>query len=427
MAKKKKLRTCDAYYNAGSKEFVLENTGGRYQNLNETQFRRRLKSMGYNPNKEEGRYISEVDEQMEYTMNFHDVQYAGPLAGYMEGFCEQNGSRFLVTQSPVILPPREGDWSTIRYIMDTLFQKEVVYVHCWLKIAYEALVAQQRRPGQVLVMAGPHNCGKSLFQSIVTKITGGRSAKPYSFMSGTTEFNSDLFTAEHLMMEDEVPNTDIKSRRNFGAMIKAFTVNEEQRCRPMYKDAFMVKPFWRVTVSLNDEPENLMVLPPLDDSIEDKMIILRVHRTKMPMPTATMDQREAFWNKIESEIPAYLHELVTMNIPGSMKCERFGVKHYHDPDLIQGIDAMSPELKLLNIIDAAAISIGGWSGTASDLERELANCDTGLAKEVGSLLKYHTACGQYLGRLAKKRPDRVSVVVKGGNKRVWTITQEEHE
>jgi hypothetical protein len=29
-------------------------------------------------------------------------------------------------------------------------------------------------------------------------------------------------------------------------------------------------------VTVNDEPENLMVLPPIDDSIEDKLIILRI-------------------------------------------------------------------------------------------------------------------------------------------------------
>ena len=32
---------------------------------------------------------------------------------------------------------------------------------------------------------------------------GGRAARPYQFMSGLTSFNSDLFEAEHLMIEDE--------------------------------------------------------------------------------------------------------------------------------------------------------------------------------------------------------------------------------
>jgi len=52
-------------------------------------------------------------------------------------------------------------------------------------------------------------------QKILTPILGGRAARPYRYMIGTTDFNSDLFLAEHLMIEDEAAATDISSRKHF--------------------------------------------------------------------------------------------------------------------------------------------------------------------------------------------------------------------
>ena len=48
-----------------------------------------------------------------------------------------------------------------------------------------------------------------------------------------------------------------------------------------------LKPFWRMSISCNEEPENLMILTPMDDSLADKMIILKAYRNPMPMPQST--------------------------------------------------------------------------------------------------------------------------------------------
>src|SRR5947199_8807639 len=90
---------------------------------------------------------------------------------------------------------------------------------------------------------------------------------------------------------------------------KNITVNDWQRCHAKNRVAIGLAPFWRLSVTVNDEPENLMVLPPIDDSIEDKLIILRAWKFPMPMPTATLQQRKAFWKRLEQELPAFLHYL----------------------------------------------------------------------------------------------------------------------
>src|SRR4030095_11750743 len=107
---------------------------------------------------------------------------------------------------------------------------QVRYLYGWLKIAYDAVRARVRRPGQGLVLAGVRDCGKSLLQNLITLILGGRSARPYQFMSGLTPFNSDLCEAGHLRMENEQASPDIRARRNFGAQLKNITVIDWQRC-----------------------------------------------------------------------------------------------------------------------------------------------------------------------------------------------------
>ena len=74
-------------------------------------------------------------------------------------------------------------------------------------------------------------------------------------MSSATNFNREMFAAEHQMIEDVIAATDIKSRRNFGNKIKELTANELQTCYGKYADASNVHPFWRTTITVNDEPE----------------------------------------------------------------------------------------------------------------------------------------------------------------------------
>ena len=42
-----------------------------------------------------------------------------------------------------------------------------------------------------------------------------------------------------------------------------------------------------MSLSLNDDPERLQVLPPLDIDVRDKIIVLKVIKARMPMPTGS--------------------------------------------------------------------------------------------------------------------------------------------
>ena len=415
------------YFDAGRNCYWLRNDRDGWISLNETQFKRMLRRHGVSPEVLPGAYVSMLDIRLIDIQQKADVHYAGSLAGYSTGVYELGERRILVTDSARIIDPSPGEWPTVKAVIDGLLDDPLhdqrPYLFGWLKISYETLRARERRPGQALVLAGVHDCGKSLLQNLITVMLGGRSARPHQFMSGLTPFNSDLFEAEHLMIEDEQASTDIRARRNFGTQLKNITVNEWQRCHAKYRVALSLTPFWRLSITVNDEPENMMVLPPIDDSVEDKLIILRASRFPMPMRTGTLEQRRVFWQRLVDELPAFLHHLTQWKIPLELSSERFGITHFHHPEILRAIDNLAPEFRLLRLIEDELFesdATQAWKGSAEQLERRLCGDDSKCRNEARKLFTFNTACGVYLARLHKKNPDRFKLKhTRDGNE--WTI------
>jgi Family of unknown function (DUF5906) len=415
------------YFDAGRNCYWIRDHRDHWILINETQFKRMLRREGVSPKTLENAYVSPLDLRLIDIQQKFNVDYAGSLAGYSTGIYEIGERRVLVIDSPRIIEPRPGNWATVKAVIDGLLHDasydQHSYFFGWLRIGYETLRARERRPGQALVLAGIHDCGKSLLQNLITLLLGGRSARPHQFMLGLTPFNSDLFEAEHLMIEDEQASTDIRARRNFGTQLKSITVNEWQRCHAKYRIAISLPPFWRLSITVNDEPENLMVLPPIDDSIEDKLIILRASKFPMPMPTATLAQRRAFWQRLAAELPAFLDSLLRWPIPSDLISERFGITHFHHPDILQAINNLAPEYRLLRLIEDELFQFDdddAWEGSAEQLERRLCANESTCRNEARKLFTFNTACGVYLARLHKRYPTRFKPNhTREGN--LWTI------
>ena len=179
---------------------------------------------------------------------------------------------------------------------------------------------------------------------------------------------------------------------------------------------------------LNDDPERLMVLPPLDTDVEDKIMLFKVERCRMPMPTDTPDEAEAFMSAMVAELPAFVHDLDGWTIPADLKNPRYGIDRYHHPDIARDLDLTSPEARLREMIDEvifgsiqAGLRPEPWEGKAVELERMLVDKKSPCAREAERLLPAGGAvCGKYLGRLAKQETTRFSQRKEDGLT-VWII------
>jgi len=426
------LRRPVIHYDKISHVYWTPERDGNYTSILEDAARDLLRQCGLNPKTENGEVISQLDREMNRIRMDCGVDFAGPISGYPKGLHQVSDRKCLVTRTFKLIKPGPGDWPTIDSIFEGLFgQTQSHYIFLWLKRGYEALAAGKRSPGQALVFAGPVDCGKSFVQGhIITPILGGRSCRCYRYLRGDTTFNGDMFEVEHLMVDDDVPSSRTDSRLSLAAHIKSIVASGVQSCHYKNRDAFPVTPFWRLTMSVNDSQEELTVLPIMTESIKDKISLFKASTFEMPMPTVTEEEREAFRARIEVELPAFIAYLLRLTIPEDMQSRRFGVTHYHDPDLVDALHEISPEARLLAIIDPVLFSFiamddresepnyDDWQGTASDLERQLMASD--FKHEVGRILTWSNACGTYLGRLAALFPWRVEKH-RMSNNRAWII------
>jgi hypothetical protein len=409
-----KIESLGLYYSEFNGPYFIPKIPNGWTKVSEIGARRYLRAQGFSPGKRRGE-LSEIDNIFLWVTQTRSVAYAGPLAGRKAGPFTHQGNLIFVTSSPAMIEPTSGDFPVIQQLLERLLKTQLDYFLGWLKTAIEALRDGQIRQGQALVLAGPRNCGKSLLQNqIITPLLGGRSAKPYQFMSSQTQFNSDLFGAEHQMIEDEIPSADMRTRRNFGTMIKQFTATEEIRCHGKYKPGLTLSPFWRLTISCNDEPEDLAILPPLDESLADKLILLKAYPGPMPMRTTSNAERIAFRNRITSELPAFVDFLLRWEIPEKIRGERYGIREYHNPEIVEAIEELSPEERLKELIDSSPDFFDpdqplgivkelhpapiAWEGTATQLEMLLRRDDK-IRIEADKLFSTPKSCSMYLGKL----------------------------
>ena len=407
-----------------SEKYFVQDEFGEYVPYTKTTLKLILKSWGLRGRAHDDEILSPIDALIADVSYAKSVAYAGRLAGIKTGCYIMNGKRILVTSDPVIIKSEAGTWPMIESISNQLFSGGEIdqrpYIYGWLKMGRKAVLEAFPMPGQALVLAGPRNAGKNLFQDIITELLGGRAEKPYRYMVGKSEFNGDLFGAEHLCIADEVPFYDMPSRRVFGSKIKDICVNSLQSCHGKHKEALTLYPIWRLSISVNDEAENLVMLPPLEDSIEDKIMLLKVEQAVMPMKSDSPRCRVEFWDGIRAEIPSFAKFIENYEIPENLQESRFGIKAYQHPDLVEILKEMTHENRLMALMEIIVIPENGtWKGTLEELETALLE-DSTFKRQIEKLLYYPTALMTYLRRLHKSMPERVKKLKHGG-KNLWEL------
>lgn len=364
------------------------------------------------------------------------------LPGYRSGvYSLESGERILVKTSPQMVEPEEGEWETIRKLISGQLNRsgessdidQVPYFLSWCKIALESLVygePGQWRQGHAMIIAGPAAGGKSRLQeNVITPLLGGREANPKKFLFGQDDFNGDVFSAEHLSLAEVPSSQKSVDRVELAETIKQIVANSAQRMRLMRVEPWTVHPYWRLTITLNDDPDKLRSLPLVTKDFADKVLIFHSKKSELPMPTRTEPERKAFRDQIRSELPAFAHFLLNQyEIPESLlkykdgsDATRFGFREFHHPIIRDGLFDDTPAAELLQLIDMAEFSdsmdkfklweipsekmgtVGKcWHGRAQDLHHLLTGEADGFTSSVDTMAKAlfrHNKCATLLGRL----------------------------
>jgi hypothetical protein len=175
------------YYDGGGAYWLSNGIGG-WVKVNEKGAERALREMGIGFQRDTD-LTSPIDRALLAIQKRFKVDYAGKLAGYKAGVTYQNGDRILITSGRTLIEPKDGDFPTINALLNRMWGEKRIYFDAWLKQGAESLIDGSLRTGQVLVLAGPKDSGKSFVQNhIITPLLGGRSFNPTLYMSGGTPF-----------------------------------------------------------------------------------------------------------------------------------------------------------------------------------------------------------------------------------------------
>jgi hypothetical protein len=332
-----------------------------------------------------------------------NVAFAGKIAGYKSGIIESNGSRILITEGPEILIPRECDWPILRRFLETLIpdQEQRIVFLSWFKHFRDAVVNGRRSQAPCMTLVGDRSNGKSLMISIINKCISGRSASAHRFLSGSTPFNSDVIGSELLVIDDEAASTDFRTRLKLAQNIKNHFFTECVRLEAKGVDAISVAPIQALIIAVNSDPQHLRVLPELDETMRDKIILISTHRGELPDDLRGSSRLESV---LAEEIPGFLHFLEGQDYANQYESGR--LRCYWCPQVVEALGLLAPERQLHQLILATpslsqTYRPGAVVPEFTAMQIQAALMENNATKHSATmLLTYNNACGIYLGKLA---------------------------
>jgi hypothetical protein len=311
----------DCYYHHPSRSFYRKDNRGHSIPVAGDSLREYLSHKDLPVTKEQRTgYLGALILKIQTEQN---VDYAGGLAGHRPGMITlPDGRRILVTTDAPPVIPRSGECSTIDRFLDELLKESRIYLDILLnqfltdllRVRQLGSFAANPYPVPILALVGPSSAGKSLLVQLIKKLAGGRVGHPLQYLTGKPAFNYDLVEAEVQVADDEAASKDYRDRRTLTAQLKTLGFSGEVRCHPKGGKPVTLRPFQIFLFLTNDEPENMQVLPLIDESMVGKIMLLKAHRSDTANAAGTKVERDAFMRTLEAELPAYLEHLLTMDV-----------------------------------------------------------------------------------------------------------------
>lgn len=397
-----------------------------------------FRALGFSERQPEDGGLSPLERAIHKVQTENRVHYAGALCGRPAGLHEEGGIKILATSGPKLIEPGEGDPSPMIQFLtglfgegtDPHFQTQTVVFFGWLRHARQSLRRPaQYLPGQALALVGDTNCGKSLLQSLITVMMGGRSQDASLHLLGKSEFNAEIWKAEHIFLDDDTLGEDGRQAHAVRDRLKKLVVARQYNLHGKGRDAVGFRPIWRTTISANLDGESINVLPPPDETFGGKITYLKCYPPAMPFHDGTDEGSAAFWNRLVESIPPFLSGIDSFEPPAEMLDSRFFVKEFHHPEVLAAIFASAQEGPLGELLDEWMESTGeAIEDTSSRIYCELAAWAT--ESRVRQYVKSVRHLGHELGRLSrhpiwrdriKKGEIRVGGRIKNDSVNVWTI------
>lgn len=335
-----------------------------------------------------------------------------------------NTSRVRVT-SPLPDPRAWGEgFPWIAKYLDRVWDKEQwTYYVSWVTHFYQQALAGKPGTGLALFVAGDGSIGKNFSTNAILGQLFGGHKDASKFITGKDQFNGNLLDCPIWTCHDTQRTAESASAQNtFTQQLKRVIADRELIARAMYHEGIDVPWNGRIVVTLNTDPESLRMLPDLEQTILNKVLLLRAQDPRIgDFPSD---------EEVVAELPAFGSYLRDFEIPADIRESRFGITAWHHPDLLDAAHAESPTTGALEVItiwrdehfkNVAPADCREWVGTATAMLKL-------MYESVGTegLVRGQFRNGTSLGRALNKLVDQgISWIHKNhGGRRFYKIERE---
>jgi len=338
--------------------------------------------------------FSEVDQAVVRVQEEKRISAALPFVHFPAGPIKLRGNQVINTAKAECMQPavekvhhwgRRFPW--LKQFLEELFgEEQLPYFIAWAQRFYLGGLVQKPELGQALFLVGPTTCGKTLISTFILAEAVGGYMDATEFIVEGSSFSGSYLEAPIMAVDDGEPTSNRNAKTKYSARIKKVVANPGLLYNAKYAKEGLVDWRGRIIVTLNDDPSSLKMLPELQESLMDKLLVLKVHRQKKKFPPAS--ELEPM---ILGELPYFLSYLVHLRPQGEVVGNsRFGVKSFIHEELRQEALSSSQDHAFMEILTLyfSEYSVEHpdktyWEGSATELVSELTKCELtrGLMKD----------------------------------------------
>jgi hypothetical protein len=356
-------------------------TNGDWDRIGIEAARRHLKgTYNLSDSVRKGESLSEVDRVLHHLEMNRRIEGALPFPHRPESVIEWHGNTYVNTAAnrvrlmkPSDAPANWGsDFPFISQFLTTLLvdEQNLVVFLAWLKHWYKSCYEGRPQRGQAVFIAGPTGTGKSFLSlELLSSIFGGYADVRQCFVEGA-RFNSSMFDRAVWSLDDSTILGDRRNHQKFSGIMKACVANPSMPYEKKYGYSGHCPFTGRFICTLNDDPVSLGILPDTDQSLLDKVILLRSDAYQAVVAETPEKNHEI----VMSELPSFLRWLLDWEVPEWVKLDsRFGIQAWHDTQILEEARSVSDSLTVLQAVElfindyTPAVEGEPWTGNATAL------------------------------------------------------------
>lgn len=342
-----------------------------------------LRVLGLRDEMIKGKDLTPVEDAIYACQMTRRADYVVPLIYRPNDIVYHNNRAYLNTSRvrPTAPLPDPRAWGegfpwTARYFDKLWDRVQWEYFISWAANFYQQALAGKPTTGLALFIAGDGSIGKNFTANAVLGQLLGGHADASKFVTGKDEFNGNLLAAPIWTCHDTQQTADNPTSRNaFTQRLKRIIADRELISRSMFKEGVDVPWNGRIIVTLNTDAESLRMLPDLEQTTLNKVLLLRAS-------DPGVDEFPAD-EEILAELPSFGAFLRDYEIPAAIREARFGIRAWHHPDLLDAAHAESPITSALEVISiwrkeyfsGVDKGVENWVGNSTELLQEMLSLD----------------------------------------------------